>query len=286
MVNIVISDKERWDKKIKKLIEDGKDKLHVLADFDRTFTKAYVRGQKSPTIIAQIRNGDYLTPDYSSRAHALFNHYHPIEVDTNVSFEEKNEKMNEWWRKHFDLLIECGLTKDVMKEIIEKRTLKLRKGALELIDILQESSIPLIIMSAGPGDMIKMFLEQEKRLYSNVYVIANFLKFDKNEKAIGVEEPIIHSCNKHEIEIKSLDAYKELLKRKNVLLIGDGIEDLGMIEGFSYKTLATIGFYNERAEDGKEKYEQGLKEFKEKYDVVILNDSEMDFVNRLVRRVK
>ena len=36
---------------------------------------------------------------------------------------------------------------------------------------------------------------------------------------IGIEEPIIHSHNKQEIEIKKLPIYQELIKRKNVILL-------------------------------------------------------------------
>jgi cytosolic 5'-nucleotidase 3 len=276
--NIVISNEPDLEDKIKRISKDGKDKFHVLADFDRTLTKAFVEGVKSPTVIAQIRNGNYLTPGYAPKAHELFDIYHPIEINTNVSAKEKNTKMHEWWKKHFELLVECGLTKKVMEEIVSQKTLKFREGTLEFIDLLHKYDVPLVIMSAGPGDMIKMYLEQEGRLYDNVQVIANFLKFDSSGKAIGVHEPIIHSCNKHEIELKKLLVYEELLKRKNVLLLGDSLEDLGMIEGFDYKTLISIGFLNEEVE-------ANLSNFKRSFDVVLLNDGDFSYVNKLVKRI-
>ncbi len=276
--NLIISNEQDLEDKIKMISKDGKGNFYVLADFDRTLTKAFVEGVKSPTAIAQIRNGNYLTPDYAPRAHELFDVYHPIEINSKVSSKEKNLKMHEWWKKHFDLLVECGLSKEVMQKIVSQRTLKFRKGAIEFIDLLHEYDVPLVIMSAGPGDMIKMYLEQEGRLYDNVHVIANFLIFDSNGKAIGVHEPIIHSCNKYEIELKKLPVYRELLKRRNVLLLGDGLEDLKMIEKFDYKTLVSVGFLNEEVE-------ANLPNFKRGFDVVLLNDGDFSYVNELIKRI-
>ena len=72
MKNILIPNQESLDETVRRLIEGGVENLHVVSDFDRTLTRAFVRGVKSPTVIAQIRNGNYLTPDYASRTHALF----------------------------------------------------------------------------------------------------------------------------------------------------------------------------------------------------------------------
>lgn len=274
MKNLIIPDEEILEEKIKRISEDGRERFHVVADFDRTLTKAFVRGVKAPTVIAQIRNGTYLTPDYAPRAHELFDIYHPIEINPHVPAKEKNKKMHEWWKRHFDLLIECGLTRKVMQEIVATRTLRFRKGALEFIDLLHEYGVPLIIMSAGPGDMIKMYLEQEGRLYENVHVLANFLKFDRSGKAVGVNEPIIHSCNKHEIELSKV----LVLRRRNVLLLGDSLEDLGMVEGFQYENLVSVGFLNEEVD-------ANLPGFRKSYDVIILNDSYMSYVDRLARRM-
>ena len=275
MKNIFISNLKDLEEKIKKISKDGVDKFHVITDFDRTLTKAFVDGEKSPTVIAQIRNGKYLTEDYSSRAHKLFDIYHPIEIDHNIPLKEKDEKMLEWWMKHFDLLIECGMNKEIIQDIIKNKKIEFRKGALKLLEILNKNNIPLIIMSAGPGDMIKEYLRSEGKLYENIHIVANFFKWGKDGKAIDIEKPIIHSLNKHEIEIKGLNIYDELTKRTNVLLLGDNLEDIGMIEGFPYKELIKVCFLNENAEKRK-------KYFLKNYDVVITEDGDMDYVNKLL----
>jgi len=184
--DILIPNQERLDFLLKQFKKGGKDKIHVLADFDRTLTEAFVEGQKTPTVIAQIRQSEYLTSDYSPKAHELYNTYHPIEIDPKFGKKEKMVKMHEWWQRHFTLLVSSGLNKKVMDEIVTKKTLKFRKGSLDLIDSLQKNKIPLVIMSAGPGDMISQYLKQEGRLTSNVHIIANFFEFDKFGKVIKV----------------------------------------------------------------------------------------------------
>lgn len=278
MENIIIPDKNKLEELKTKISESGKENFHVLADFDRTFTKAFVQGQKSPTVIAQIRNGNYLTQDYSPEAHRLFDVYHPIEINPNIQESQKNEKMQEWWKKHFELLFRCGLTKKVMQEIVKSKTLKFRENALEFIDYTYQKNIPLVIMSAGPGDMISMYLNEERRLYNNVHVIGNLFKFDKNGKAIGLEGKIIHSLNKDESEIRGTALYNELLERKNVLLLGDSIEDIKMISGFPYTNLIKIGFLNENIKEN-------LDNFKKSFDIIILDDGNFNNINDLVKEL-
>ncbi|MFA5188617.1 MAG: haloacid dehalogenase-like hydrolase [Patescibacteria group bacterium] len=276
--NILIPDQERLDSLIRNFKEQGKDKIHVLADFDRTLTGAFIEGQKVSTVIAQFRQSGYLTPDYALKAHELYNTYRPIEIDPKVSKNEKIAKMHEWWQKHFALLVSNGLNKKVMDEIVSKRALKFRAGALDFIDSLHENNIPLVIMSAGPGDMISQYLKQEGRLYNDIHIIANFFDFDKEGKVIKIKEPIIHSLNKKEIFVKDFPAFKDVKERKNVILLGDGVDDIDMIEGFDYDNLIKIGFLNENVEGN-------LPEFKKKFDVIIENDGDMDFVNDLLKEI-
>ncbi|MCX6742646.1 MAG: haloacid dehalogenase-like hydrolase [Candidatus Parcubacteria bacterium] len=276
--NILIPNQERLDSLIQKFKEQGKDKIHVLADFDRTLTRAFVKGQYAPTVIAQLRESHYLTPDYSPQAYELYDTYRPIEIDPKISKQEKIAKMHEWWQKHFELLVKSGLNKSVMDEIVAKKTLQFRPGALDFIDKLNQEKIPLVIMSASLGDMLTQYLKQEGRLYNNIHIIANFYEFDKEGKVIKVKEPIIHSLNKKEIFVKDFPAFSDVKERKNVILLGDGVDDIDMIEGFANDNLIKIGFLNENVDEN-------LPEFKKNFEVFILNDGDMDFVNKILKEI-
>lgn len=274
----IISDKENLEKLKQKIKKGGSEKIHVLADFDKTLTKAFVNNEQQPTVIAQIRSGNYLTPDYPARAHALFEKYHPIEIDPKISRQEKIKQMEEWWTSHANLLVECGLTREIMKKVAKESPIYYREGTLEMIDFLHENNIPLVIMSAGPGDMISDYLQKEGKLYNNVHIIAYLYKFDKSGKVTGIKEPIIHSMNKHETAVKNFPVFKHIKDRKNVILLGDSLEDVGMAEGFDYENLIKIGFLNENKEEM-------LPYFKERYDVILADDASMSFVNGLLHEI-
>jgi len=269
---------ENFEKIKQAMHQDGAQKFHVLADFDRTLTKGYVDGQKSPTVIAQIRNGKYLTQDYAPRAHELYDTYSIIEFDPQYTREEKVDKMHEWWRKHFDLLIECGLDKKVLEEVVKSRTLQFREGTLEFLDFLHEHQVPLVIMSASLGDMIVEYLRQEGRMYDNIHIISNLFIFDESGKVTGVKEPIMHSLNKYEVVVKEFPVFETVKDRKSVLLLGDGLDDVGMIEGFDYDNLLKVGFLNENVEER-------LALYKDAYDVVLTGDPGMDFITTLVQEI-
>lgn len=276
MENIIISNNEKFEEKKNKILEEGVERFHVIADFDKTLTHAFTNEKKVQSIIAVLRNKNYLTVDYSKKAHALFDKYHPYEIDSEISIEEKKGKMNEWWMEHFDLLIKSGLNENDIKNLVKEDEIKLRDGVLEFLDFLKNKKIPLIIMSAGLGDAIKLYLEKEKRLYENIHIISNLFEWDENGNAIDVKKPIVHSMNKDETTIENLEIYEELKKRKNVLLLGDGLGDKGMIKGFDYENLISVAFLNENIE-------KNLEKFNESFDVVLLGDGDFNFVNELVK---
>jgi len=277
-MGVLISKQEEFEEKYKKIIKDGADKFHVLTDFDNTLTKRFVGGIKTPSIISILRDYNYLDEEYSNKAKEFFKKYNPIEENPNISYEEKKKVMQEWWNKHFDLLIKKGLNKKHLKRVVNEEKVKFRTGVLEFLDFLYKKNIPLIILSSsGLGNAIPIFLEKEERLYDNINIITNLYEWDKNGNAISVKKPIIHSMNKDETVIKNYPRiYNKVKSRKNVLLLGDSLGDLGMIKGFDYDNLISVGFFNEKIKESLEKYQ-------ENFDVVITNDGDFKFVNEFLK---
>jgi 5'-nucleotidase len=281
MTDVIIQYPEAFEEKKKRIIKAGVNQLHVLSDFDRTITYGTTaEGKRTETVISQLRSDvKYLGEDYFKKSHELFDFYHPIEVDASIPIEEKKTKMHEWWMKHFSLLIERGLNKEVIEQVVKERPLRFRDGALDFIKTLDENEIPLIFMSAAPGDMLIEYLKKNNLLTENVHVISNRYEFDENGKAIKILEPIIHVLNKAETSLKDFPLYEQLENRKNVILLGDGLGDADMAEGSDYNDIIKIGFLNE-------KVEENLQSFKDKFDVVILGDPDMSYVNDLLQEIK
>jgi len=281
MQPIIIPNPEQLNKTIANMIKDGPAKLHILSDFDQTLTKGFYKSKKATSIISHLRNGNYLTSDYAEKSHALFDKYHPIEIDSKIPLQIRKKEMEEWWKLHFKLLIDSGLDKKTIirstKDMVAEDTLDFRKSSQEFFDILKNNNIPLIIMSSSVGDLISEFINQKGVNSENVHIISNLFEFDKSGKATGIKE-IVHVFNKHELEVKSLPIYNELLYRTNVILMGDSLGDLGMVSGFPYKNLIKIGFLNENKENN-------LEEFKKNFDIIITNDPDMGYVNKLLKKI-
>ncbi|MEK6834924.1 MAG: hypothetical protein AABX61_01530 [Nanoarchaeota archaeon] len=279
MKDIVIPNQKELEKIKNQLAKDGSSKLHILSDFDKTLTTAFVDGKEIPSLISVLRDESYLTKDYAEKAQELFKKYHPIEINPKIPLDKKKKVMHSWWNEHFDLLIKSGLNKRDLEKVISSDNVKLREGCLEFLDLLHEYEIPLVIMSSsGLGyDAIAMYLKRHNRLYKNIHIISNSYEWDKNENAIGIKKPIIHVLNKDETSIKNYPVFKVIKDRKNVILLGDSLEDKGMVEGFGYKNLIKIGFLNNNVK-------QNLKYYKKVYDILILNDSGMDYINNLLKK--
>jgi cytosolic 5'-nucleotidase 3 len=279
MENIIISNPETYEKIKKAILDQGAENLHILSDFDKTFTKAFVNGKKIPSIISELRNGESLSKEYAKKAHELFDYYHPFEEDNSLTPIQKKEKMKEWWTKHFELLIKEKLNKGDLEKIVKSGNVQLRKGIEELMDLLKEKQIPLIILSAsGIGDVIPMYLKQKNINYQNIYTISNFYKWDSKGNAIGVKKPIVNSANKDETTLEKLPFYSKLLKRKNIILLGDSLDDSEMAQGFPYENILKIGFLNE-------KVKERLEDYKKKYDVIIPSDGTMNFINEFLKQI-
>jgi len=280
MEQIIISDEDSFNRIKKKIQKQGPDKFHVLADFDRTLTKAYVNGEEVPSIISVLRSEGYLTPDYPAQAQALFDQYHQIEIDPLIPEAEKKSAMQEWWTKHFELLIQSGLSRQDIEQAVKSQKLQLRAGAAELLAYLHKKNIPLVIMSSsGLGvESISYYLKNQNLLTDNIQIISNQFIWDESGRAITVKEPIIHTLNKAETMVRDFPFYRQIKERTNVLLLGDSPEDIGMIEGFAYDNLIKIGFLNKNIE-------QNLELYRNKYDVVITGDSEMTFVFNLLKEL-
>ena len=279
-MNIHIANKEDLENKIERLKENGSSSIHIVSDFDRTLTRAFVNGKKVNALISVLRNENYLTEEYSKEAHKLADKYHPIEMDPNIPLVEKKKAMLKWWTKHFELLIRSKLNIKDIERAVNSEWIKLREGTTQFIDILKKYKIPLIIFSsAGLGtDSIKLYLEKERRLYPNVYIVSNAFEWDSEGYAVRIKKPIIHIFNKDETSLKTLPIYSKIEHRKNIILLGDNIEDIGMINGIEYQTLLKIGFLNENVE-------RDLQRFLDNYDIVITNDGPMTYVNKILKQI-
>jgi len=278
MQNIHIHNKKLLQQKINQIKSEGLNKLHIVSDFDGTLTKHFHNGKKIPSAIALIREGKYLTKDYPQKAFALFDKYHPIETNENLTYKYRYKKMQEWWKAHEKLLIESGINKKIIKDIINKSPNILRKNTTQFLNFLNKNNIPLLIFSAGIGNLIEEYLKKETKLTPNIHILSNTFNFNSKGYATGFKNNTIHIMNKSETKIKD-KKYKNLIKqRKNIILLGNSLNDLKMVNDLNTNLIIKIGFLNE---DKKNK----LKLYKSKFDIIITNDGPMNYINQLLKNL-
>ena len=278
--NIIIVNPDKLAKIKEGLRQGGPDSVHVLSDFDRTLTYHSQNGRKDNALIAILNEPGYMPPEYGVKAKALFEKYFPIEYDPKVPLADKKAAMVEWWSAVFKNMIAYGLTKDIVERIIRDCRTTLRDGVEDWLDMLSRLKIPLVIFSAsGLGqESIEIFMGRLKQHDAAIHIMANSFIWDESGRAVGVNDPIIHSYNKDETLIHNFPFYSKIKNRRNVVLLGDSFGDVGMIEGFDYDNLLKIGFLSE-------KVEENISGFRDVYDVLILGDDSFDYINSLFKEI-
>jgi cytosolic 5'-nucleotidase 3 len=277
---IVVVDQKKFAWQVKELKKQGAKNLQVVSDFDRTITKCFVNGKRSPSLIGILREDGYLSANYARQAYRLFNYYHPIEINTKLSLSFKKKKMQEWWQKHFELLIKERLNKQDIYQAMTESKLKLRPGGEALFNKLKDSQVPFLIFSAsGLGELsIEIFLRKRSLLLNNVFIISNSFFFNEKERLVGIKKPIIHVYNKDEKILNKYPFYQKIKDRKNIIVIGDSLGDANMHKGLKHEQVLKIGFLNENEE-------LSLPAYRQVFDVLILGDASFYHLNQIFKQI-
>lgn len=279
MENIIIVDKQKFEKILSNIKKDWYTKLHILSDFDKTLTKEFIDWEKRPSLISILRRQNILWEEYSKKAYELFDYYNPIEISPIIDIVEKKKQMTIWWEKHLDLLIQSWLKRQDVDKAINSGIIRFREWVTSFLNLMNKKNVPVVIISANAlwSDSNYLFLEQNWVNISNIKIISNSFIWDENWISIWYNKPVIHVFNKDETVLKSFpNIYDSVKSRKNVILLWDSLWDPGMIEWFDYDNLIKIWFLNDNIDDL-------LEEYKKLYDVVIVWDWDFGFINEILQ---
>lgn len=192
-----------------------------------------------------FRKCKQLPQQYLEEAKNLYNKYRPIEIDPDMSVNEKADAMQDWMTAAQNLLKGIEFDPHELEEIAQAFDNILRDGTEEFFVKLYNARVPIIVFSAGLGDIVEAVLRYHNALFDNVKVISNFLKYNGNQLDGFKNDVLIHVYNKNECALAK-DYLKILQKRQNVLLMGDTIGDANMVEGIEdTKAVLKIGFLYE-----------------------------------------
>ncbi|XP_072298975.1 cytosolic 5'-nucleotidase 3-like [Eucyclogobius newberryi] len=275
--SVCMKDPQRVQDILVSMQKAGSNTLQVISDFDMTLTRFAVNGKRCPTCHNILDDSRLINEECRLKLKDLLNTYYPIEIDTSRPVAEKLPLMVEWWTKAHELLIEQKIKKDALAVAVQESEAMLRDGYTFFFDHLHEHSIPLLIFSAGIGDILEEVIRQAGVFHSNVNVFSNYMDFDELGVLQGFKGELIHIYNKREGALLNTGHFRELRARPNVLLLGDSLGDLTMADGVQdMETILKIGFLNDKVEERRPAY-------LDSYDIVLIKDETLEVPNAVLR---
>uniref|UniRef100_A0A287DEN4 Uncharacterized protein n=1 Tax=Ictidomys tridecemlineatus TaxID=43179 RepID=A0A287DEN4_ICTTR len=210
------------------LIKGGVAKRQIVTDIDMTLRK------RCPTCHNIIDNCQLLLQ--------LKEQHYAIEVDPVLTVEEN---------KSHGLIVEQGIPKAKLKEIVEVSDVMLKEGYEDFFVKLQHS-IP-----AGIGEVIHQ-------------AVSNFMDFDENVVLRGLKGELIHVFNKHDGTLKNTDYFSQLKDNSNIILLGDSRRDLKMADGVvNVEHILKIGYPDGRVDEL-------LKKYMDSSDIVLIKEESLE----------
>ncbi|XP_054861159.1 cytosolic 5'-nucleotidase 3-like isoform X1 [Amphiprion ocellaris] len=274
--SVCMRDPQRVQEILQSMVKAGSNTLQVISDFDMTLTRFAYNGKRCPTCHNILDNSKLISSDCKEQLKELLNTYYPIEIDSTRSVEEKLPLMVEWWTKAHELLVQQKIKKDMLEVAVRESEAMLREGNQLFFNHLYEHSIPLLIFSAGIGDILEEVIRQAGVFHSNVKVFSNYMDFDETGLLKAFKGELIHIYNKREGALLNTGHFQELRTRPNVLLMGDSLGDLTMADGVQdMENILKIGYLNDKVEERKQSY-------LDSYDIVLVEDETLEVPNAVL----
>ncbi|AWP17752.1 putative 7-methylguanosine phosphate-specific 5'-nucleotidase-like [Scophthalmus maximus] len=277
--SVLMREHSRVEETIQAMQQAGAGSLQVISDFDMTLTRFAHNGKRVPSTHNILNNRLLVNEDCTKKIKKLLNTYYPIEIDARRSVEEKVPLMVEWWIKVHELLIQQRIRKDLLSQAVKESSTMLRDGYKVFFDRLVEQRVPMLILSAGVGDVLEEVIRQNHVFHPNIHIISNYMDFDQTGVLQAFKGELIHIFNKGEGALSHAAGLRELQGRPNVLLLGDSLGDLAMAGGVSEpQNVLTVGFLNDQVDERKESYINS-------FDIVLVKDETMDVPNGILRYI-
>lgn len=241
----------------------------VIVDFDRTLTTG--ASDASMGIIPKFLGGECLKERLR-----IYEYYRPMELDYTIEENKKKAIMKEWANNSFTLLSKYLTSEEIIENALKDANLHLRAGAKEFLKDMCDKNIPVVIMSAGVGNIIKRFLEKQEVLYDNITLVSNFFEFKDSGAYIDTKK--IMAVSDKDYSRVPEEIRKDLDKKQSILLCGDIIEDINMIEKEKLHRTLTIGFLDYNVD-------KNLDIYNEKFDIVLAKGESFDIIRKVGRKI-
>jgi hypothetical protein len=111
----------------------------VIADFDRTLTRAMVNGERGDSCHGVMESLSVLSAKYKTDTTALLKKYLPLETCQELSREEKIPHMQSWYEQAHELLLKEDVRLEQIADAVRGSNVTLREGVPEVVVALQVS---------------------------------------------------------------------------------------------------------------------------------------------------
>lgn len=274
----VTRDAAGLEAKLAALAAGGLDSLQIIMDFDRTITTYWGpkggRGASSHGVAESLRSAAI-----KEKANALNEYFYPIEVSPTLTREEKVPYMIQWYRGINHLLVESKFRKAEIAPSVAASNVGLRPGAADLFRLAGAAAVPLLIFSAGVGDILAEVIRQQfGALPTHSAIVSNWMRFDGGGTLADWTEPLIHMFNKDDSHLRASPLLPELARRRHVLLVGDSLGDATMADGMPHDVVVRVGLLNDNID-------ANLAKYTEAFDLVLTGDASLDYLVDFLRSV-
>ena len=168
-----------------------------------------------------------------------------------------------------------------------------RYGITELMGLSHQLKLPFYIVSGGISEIIEASFyailhngetghkEQVLREFwdSHVRILSNNFLY-KDGIGVSYSKPLVHILNKQKFIYDLAEAEMRKAYRKNVVIMGDILEDVKMVRESEHDVVLKIGFLNDMQKQG-----HMLEDFKNTFDIVITGDGSLQPVNYMLSKV-
>lgn len=229
----LFKNKERVIKKINYFKKLGKEKIHIVFDFDRTLIKG--KNQKGQRITVWDAIEKFVPKEQQKESIRLYKKYKPLEMKQKLSLKQTIE----WWEWNLNIF------KGIKSSEIKKASCMIQTRAFvkEFFTLCDKKKIPTIIISASVKNIIDLWCQREK--IKPTKILSTELTFFNGRVSGWEKKTLIHSLNKKEKGHKEIKKIK--LTRPGTILIGDSLDDVPMVEGD--KNVIRIAIYDTKHGD-------------------------------------
>ena len=181
--------------------------------------------------------------------------------------------MAEWYRKNIETVVNFKITEEIINyAAINGNEKVFRKGAAEFLKVMHNKNVPIIIISAGVGNIIEQYLIKNNCNYPNIYICSNFFEYEKGIIKGVRDNVLIHPLNKNEVLLPEKIKTK-IDSRKNVLVLDNSVLEISIAD--SRKNIYKLGFLDENVDER-------MDSFKDKYDIVCTDNTSYDEIRKKI----